>query len=50
MIYNSKTLCYEVYMHYLIVPIRKVREQRVYRVMNLLKVTQLLEQIHTQGI
>lgn len=50
MIYNSQTLCYEVCMHYLIVPIWKVRERRVYRVMNLLKVTQLLEQIHTQRI
>ena len=35
-------VCYEVYMHYLIVSTIKVRELRVYRVMNLLKITQLL--------
>lgn len=37
-LYSGQTLCCAVYMHYL-VPILKVRELRVYRVTNLLKVT-----------
>lgn len=41
-LYNCQTLCCAVYMHYLTVPILKVRELRVYSVTNLLKVTKLL--------
>lgn len=42
---KCQTLCCAVYVHYLIVFILKVRGRRVYRVVNLLKVTELLNRL-----